>query len=274
VRIRIVRGSDGQLAEWTSVVKEAIKLGFKKMTGVQITGTIVVGILLGTGYCTFSKWQDTKLDAMKAQIEATVRERSELHDERLLQKLGEHDVNLLNKFGDFARNLQQREANIGRDVYKPVRGYLKSLESDEEISVNGGHRYGKKEALKMLDAIPQPIMQYVHGDGVYVLQRIELLNGKQTIGIMQPEQKPMVTALLTRLDENVQSSLLQTVKESMETNSQRMMELQIDIYFTAKGIQYAAVVGVGKARPDMRHYSFEDIPAGVDPQDARLPGEQ
>jgi hypothetical protein len=268
LRVRVADGSDDKQIDFTEIGKE----GIKKMTPAQITACFLLAIGLFGGYHIYGQVRDADLAAMKLQLEATMRQRADLHDENMIQRMSEYNTALGRLWGN-ANSLRDGEAAAGRDAQKPIRKFIISLDEDETISINQGRRYNKREALELLGALPDQVMHYVHGDGVYILQRIELLNNRQVIGVVQDGHGKLVTAILSRLEPELQQRLLQTVKESMERNTQQEMSLQIDIYFTAKGIQHAALIGVGEPRPGMRHYRLQDIPNEVDPRDARLPGE-
>jgi hypothetical protein len=90
--------------------------------------------------------------------------------------------------------------------------------------------------------------------------------------VAQEEEKP-TTALLERLDDEIRETIVETVDRSMEENVIKGMNLQVDVYFTQKGIHHAVILGVGMPRPGMRHYALADIPNSVPERYRMLQGE-
>lgn len=277
LRVAISQGSDDLKQDWSEVLKEAIR----KLDSKHLLLVLSTLIIIGGGYFTFKNYRETELESMRLRIQAEleierIQQRQNeqnalfVHEERLVQRLLQTEQ-CLQEYDKIVSEAFERAQAQSRDPEYPIRGYIKSMRQKETISVDEEIEYTKKEALDRLHPISDEAMFYVHGDGNYALRGLDLIDGTQAIVLTQGDSEK-VTTLLERLDPETRQEILSTVDKSLESRETKHIDLQVDVYFTRKKIHHAVLIGVGKARGDMQHFSFENIPQSVPSSEWRSQG--
>lgn len=255
LRQTITKGSDESKTDYTKVIREAVR----QMSGPQIMVVSIIGILCATGYFSFKNYNMSQIDAMRIQCNEQIESHRMAHNEEIIKQLNKSNRTLIREFTGALREAKDISSSMGRDSEKPIRAYIKSMRRDDSIQVDNSELFDKREAISRLDALPDKTIFSVHGDGSYVLYGVEFLGGRQTIKIGQGEEK--TNAFLERLDEKIRDAILEAVEDTLDTQSEQEMNLQVDIYFTEKGVSHAVVIGVGE--PRRGSYTLEDIPHDV-----------
>lgn len=268
LRTQVSEGSDKSETDYTGVIKAMLK----KMDGKQVTTCVLTGILLGTGYWAFNSWNERVVEQMRIECRQAAQTELLRHDERLVEQLAKSNAQLIREFKSSLEEQAAIVENMGRDPEKPIRKYAKSMRRRDLLSVGGGESHAKAQTLEKLRARPDETLFWVMGDGRYVLHGVELVGRMQAIRIDQGEYS--VAALLERLDKKIKDAILATVDSSMEAQSGKEIDLQIDVYFTPNaGVKHAVVVGVGTPRKG-NCYGLAAIPRGVPSQEWRSQGEE
>lgn len=265
LRQAIKNGSDASETDYSEIIKAAVN----KLSGTQATFVLIAGILCATGYLSFKEYNIEKIEAMRIRCNEQIESRRMAHYEEIIKQLNKSNRTLIREFTGALREAKDISSNMGRDSEKPIRTYIKSMRRDDSIQVDNSELLDKREAISRLDALPDKTIFSVQGDGSYVLYGVEFLGGRQTIKIGQGEEK--TNAFLERLDEKIRNAILEAVEDTLDTQSEQEMNLQVDIYFTEKGVSHAVVIGVGE--PRRRSYTLEDIPHDVPRQAWRRQGE-
>lgn len=268
LRVGICEGSDATNFDLTEAVKEMIR----RMESKHLLILGIVASLVAGGCQAFSICTEADIERMKTAVEQRRIDALQHEKDALNARLEKSHDDLWNEFQELLRTTYHAAHAVGRDPEKPIRGYVNKMRPDERITVNGSSEYTKKEALGRLQPVPEEVLYYVHADGNFRLLGVELMEGTSGIQIDQGES-PRVSALLERLDPQTRESITTTVDESLEARQTKYMDLQVDVYFSRKGIHHAVVLGVGERRPGLRHFRFEEVPAGVPVSEARLQGE-
>lgn len=266
LRQTIEMGSDKSTTDYS----EAIRAVVSKMNGKQITFSVILGILLGTGYFVYKEYNYASIEKMRMQTEQATKEKGYTHDEKIIEQLSKSNIALIKEFNAAVQDAKDTTGKMGRDPEKPIRKYVKSMQRDDTLEVGGSEEFNKAEALKRLSPLPDKTLFYVKGDGAYILRGVELVGNYQAIKIGQGTEDTL--ALLERLDDEIKKAILDAVDASMETQSAQEMSLQVDIYFSTRGVDHAVVIGVGSPRAGS-NYSLEEIPSEVPRRYWKLQGE-
>lgn len=267
LRVAVSPGSDRFKIDFTEIGKEALR----KMQPSQITRVLSLIAFLGTGWLSYSIYSKADVEKFLAE-QITIRERQMgEHDERLLKIQADSTEKTLQSAKALVEAVAQEHAAKGEDPQKPIRKFVRSMRKKEAISVDGGPRLVKAQAIENLAPKPDVgAMYFVHADGPYSLLGVDLIEGAQGLRISQGDEH--TTALLGRLDPKLKDEILATVDRSMSERKNVDMPLQVDVFFTALGIKHAVVIGVGQPRSGMRHFPLDDIPSGVSQRQRMLPG--
>lgn len=266
LRQTIEMGSDKSTTDYSDVVRAVIG----KMSGKQVTISVILGILCTTGYLAYKEFNESRLTEMRIQCEMAMKESAQSHDERMTEQLSKSNITIIREFNAAVQEAKNITGKMGKDPEKPIRRYVKSMQRDDTLKVGESAEFNKGEALKRLGTLPEKTLFYVNGDGAYILRGVELVGSYQAIKIGQGAEGTL--ALLERLDDEIKKAILDAVDASMETQSAQEMNLQVDVYFSVKGVEHAVVVGVGSPRKGL-NYSLEEIPSEVPRRYWKMQGE-
>lgn len=274
LRVAVEYGSDSLNVDFTGIIKEVIG----KVTPEQLKQILIVGVLCATGYFGITHYIDadlekSRIDLEKYKAELTVEQQGQLHnhDEKMLELFKKSNAELIGGLRGMAIDVAAADVAQGRDPHQPIRKYTKTIRKKETVSVAGGEKLAKRQALERLVTLPSSeTLFYAHADGIYDLLGIDLLDNAQALRIAQGDIK--TSGLLERLDAELRGSILKTVEESIDKRKTIDMSLQVDVFFTVNGIHHAVVVGVGSPRSELKNYSLSSFPANINQQDMHIQG--
>lgn len=236
VKVAVREGSGILDPDFWPILKEAIK----KMPP-KLTFTLLMTFMAcSTGYAVYSRYESAQEQSRehKVAVEAV----------RALK-----EVALQNGF-EAAR------------ATKPIRSFVRSLESEDRISVAGSGVVTGDEAKKALEQKRTRSQEVsIPCDGRYVLEKLDVTH---SIPVLELSQDGVpVNAYLEHLASDTKEALIKTLKDRLEIRKEpAMLELQIDVHTTSKRVKYGSVVGTGAPREAMNHRRLKDLPLKPAPQ--------
>ncbi len=235
IQVETKGGSNWLLPDFTELAKEAITM----LSPEQVLIFLLATVVGGTGYLAFAKWQDSK----------TQREMMHVFE-----------------------RMHHEAVGAGKDLSKPVRSYINTIEKSETIAVGNGQDYPKSVAKNM---IKKPAIDdktyYVWADGNFDLLGLELSQEIPALRIAQGGKT--VTALLERLDVETKNNLLRKIDQRLGLKQVPFpIDLQVDVYFSGNRISHASIIALDTPRTERRTFPLVSIPGEIPDSELILPG--
>jgi len=236
VKVAVREGSGILDPDFWPILKEAIK----KMPP-KLTFTLLMTFMAcSTGYAVYTRYESAQEQSRehKVAIEAV----------RALK-----EVALQNGF-------ESTKAT------KPIRSLVKSLDTEDKISVAGSGAVGGDEAKKALEQKRTRSQEIsIPCDGKYILEKLDVTHSVPVLELSQ-DGFP-INAYLEHLAPDTKEALIKTLKDRLEIRKEpAILELQLDVHTTAKKVKYASVVGTGAPREAKSHRRLKDLPPKAAPQ--------
>lgn len=219
------------------------------MTDTQTFIVAVLGICGAAGYFGYARYLDSVVRRAesndKKDVEVAALEQHEETKRKMLEPL----VNI-------ADSDPAKYAHYERPVTKMVR----MLEEDDQIAFVGEGYISAEEAQKNTKPRRSPVLAKTVSscDGEYLLLSENYSLGELILYLEQDEVQ--IKAYTSVLDTDEQRKLAQTIAErKLQEELPFSLNLQLSVEYTAKGLKFGSVVGIGDPRPDREHKTLREL---------------
>lgn len=262
LKFRILKGSN----EIETICK-FLKTAVKNMSGTQIMVICLVFGGLYTGYMALDNTY-TYLKAKRGQeIEYELRLKD--MERQNADKQKDHEVKMrmmdvLEKDREHMTEMVQGAVRSSAPYTKPLRDYVESLNSTDEVSLSGSELHRVPDLRNRLKTQRvRHTMLDVDCDGDYAVKGIDMATHPVRLLLVQGGGQP-ISASLAGLPASERTTLVDQVRDALQSDSLPLiLHLHLSVRCTKYEKKNAKVLGIGLPRAGITHYTLQELPSAI-----------